>query len=416
MAQPMGRRFWAVWAGSSASYLAEGLLFGALPVLAASLTRDARLISITDALNQIGWLLLGLASGVAADRLPRLRIMWMANALRAVTAGVFASLVAAGDASLPLVYGLGFLLGLAAPFFDNASSSVLPELVAPGHFQRANSLTQMAMALAANLLGPVIGTAAYVLWPAAPFGFAAVAYAAGSLITGTVSRRDPGRPAHTGDASNRELLKDGLSYLLHHRPLRTLATAVGVVNFVTSGAIAVLVLYVLQLLHLPESAYGLVMASFAVGALAGAVVTVRLTRTIGERTSVVAALVAFGLAMLVLAAFPLAAVAFTAFVVVGFFSMVWNITVNSYRQRVVPIELLGRVTSVYRMMAFLTMPLGALGAGLVAHAIGLQWTYAAGGVLLLVTGALSVRPLRGMPNFPDAQDASAVAGADASQD
>ena len=400
MAKPLGRRFWAVWTGSAVSYLGEGLLFGAVPVLAASLTRDARLISVTDALQQAGWLLLGLVSGVVADRLPRLSIMWVANAARALFAGVFAALVAAGDASMPLIYGLGFLLGLAAPFFDNASSAVLPELVPPAEFQRANSLTQMALALAANLLGPVVGTATYVIWPAAPFGFAALAYAAGALVTAVVSRRAPGRAAHTGDVGPLQLVRDGLSYLLHHRVLRTLATAVGVVNFVTSAAIAVLVLYVLQLLHLPESAYGLVMASFAAGALLGAVLTARLTVRIGERRGVLVALAMFGLSTVVLGVWPQVVVSFAAFALVGFFSMVWNITVNSYRQRIVPLDLLGRVTSVFRMLAFLAMPLGALGGGLLAHAVGLQGTYVAGGVLLLITTVLALRPLREMPNAP----------------
>lgn len=406
MAKPLGRRFWAVWTGSAVSYLGEGLLFGAVPVLAASLTRDARLISVTDALQQAGWLLLGLVSGVVADRLPRLSIMWVANAARALFAGVFAALVAAGDASMPLIYGLGFLLGLAAPFFDNASSAVLPELVPPAEFQRANSLTQMALALAANLLGPVVGTATYVIWPAAPFGFAALAYAAGALVTALVSRRAPGRAAHTGDVGPLQLVRDGLSYLLHHRVLRTLATAVGVVNFVTSAAIAVLVLYVLQLLHLPESAYGLVMASFAAGALVGAVLTARFTLRVGERRSVLVALAMFGLSTVVLGVWPQVIVSFAAFALVGFFSMVWNITVNSYRQRIVPLDLLGRVTSVFRMLAFLAMPLGALGGGLVAHAVGLQWTYVAGGVLLLVTTVLALRPLREMPNAPAGAEAA----------
>ena len=406
MAKPLGRRFWAVWTGSAVSYLGEGLLFGAVPVLAASLTRDARLISVTDALQQAGWLLLGLVSGVVADRLPRLSIMWVANAARALFAGVFAALVAAGDASMPLIYGLGFLLGLAAPFFDNASSAVLPELVPPAEFQRANSLTQMALALAANLLGPVVGTATYVIWPAAPFGFAALAYAAGALVTAVVSRRAPGRAAHTGDVGPLQLVRDGLSYLLHHRVLRTLATAVGVVNFVTSAAIAVLVLYVLQLLHLPESAYGLVMASFAAGALLGAVLTARFTLRVGERRSVLVALAMFGLATVVLGAWPQVVVSFAAFALVGFFSMVWNITVNSYRQRIVPLDLLGRVTSVFRMLAFLAMPLGALGGGLFAHAVGLQWTYVAGGILLLVTTVLALRPLREMPNGPAGPEAA----------
>ena len=400
MAEPMGRRFWIVWVSSSASYLAEGLIFGALPVLAASLTLDARLISLTDALHQTGWLLLGLVSGVAADVLPRLRIMWMANGVRAVTAGVFAALVAAGHASLLLVYALGFLLGLAAPFFDNASASILPELVPARQFQQANSLTQMAMAVAGNLLGPVAGTVLFVLWPAAPFGLAGLAYAAGTAITVRLARRDPAPEPPADSAAPLKLLAEGLHYLATHRVLRALAGAVAIVNLVTSGAIAVAVLYVLYELHLPRSTYGLVMASFAIGAIGGGVLTVRLTRRLGERTAVVLALIAFGVSMVVLGAVRQILVSISAMVLMGFFSMVWNITVNSYRQRVVPLALLGRVTSVFRMVAFVTMPLGALVAGLGTHAIGLPWTYVLGGFLLLTTAAAAVRPLREMPNRP----------------
>jgi MFS family permease len=396
----MGRRFWTVWVSSSASYLAEGLLFGALPVLAASLTRDARLISVTDALHQAGWLLLGLVSGVAADVLPRLRIMWVANAVRALTAGVFAALVATGHASLPLVYGLGFVLGLAAPFFDNASASILPELVPANQFQRANSLTQVAMAVAGNLIGPVVGTVLFVLWPAIPFGLAALAYAVGTSITVLLARREPRKVPAEDRSRPLALLAEGLSYLARHRVLRSLAGAVAIVNLVTSGAIAVAVLYVLQELHLPQSTYGLVMASFALGAIGGGLLTVRLTRQLGERTAVLVALVAFGVSMVVLGAVREVVVSVMAMVLMGFFSMVWNITVNSYRQRVVPLVLLGRVTSVFRMVAFITMPLGALLAGLGTHAIGLPWTYILGGLLLFVTAVAAVRPLQEMPNRP----------------
>ncbi|HEY8663070.1 MAG TPA: MFS transporter [Propionibacteriaceae bacterium] len=400
MAEPMGRRFWTVWVSSSASYLAEGLIFGALPVLAASLTLDARLIAVTDALHQTGWLLLGLVSGVAADVLPRLRIMWVANAVRAVTAGTFAALVAGGHASLPLVYALGFLLGLAAPFFDNASASILPELVPASQFQRANSLTQVALAVAGNLVGPVVGTALFVLWPGVPFALAGLAYAGGTAITVWLARRDPKPVPVEGRAAPLKLLAEGLHYLAKHRVLRTLAGAVAIVNLVTSGAVAVAVLYVLYELHLPRSTYGLVMASFALGAIGGGLLTVRLTRWLGERTAVLVALVAFGVSMVVLGAVRQVVVSVSAMVLMGFFSMVWNITVNSYRQRVVPLPLLGRVTSVFRMVAFITMPLGALLAGLGTHAIGLPWTYIMGGLLLFATAAAAVRPLREMPNRP----------------
>jgi MFS family permease len=142
------------------------------------------------------------------------------------------------------------------------------------------------------------------------------------------------------------------------------------------------------------------MASFAIGAIGGGVMTVRLTRWLGERTAVLVALGAFGVSMVVLGAIRQVVVSIAAMVLMGFFSMVWNITVNSYRQRVVPLTLLGRVTSVFRMVAFITMPLGALLAGLGTHAIGLPWTYVLGGFLLFATAIVAIRPLQEMPNRP----------------
>ena len=135
-------------------------------------------------------------------------------------------------------------------------------------------------------------------------------------------------------------------------------------------------------------------------AIGGGLITVRLTRRLGERTAVLVALAAFGVSMVVLGAVRQVVVAVFAMMLMGFFSMVWNITVNSYRQRVVPLPLLGRVTSGFRMVAFITMPLGALLAGLGTHAIGLPWTYILGGFLLFITAAVAVRPLQEMPNRP----------------
>ena len=209
---------------------------------------------------------------------------------------------------------------------------------------------------------------------AEPMG-AGLAYATGTAITIWLSRRDPAPAPSEGRPAPLTLLAEGLSYLAKHRVLRTLAGAVAIVNLVTSGAIAVAVLYVLQELHLPQSTYGPVMASFAVGAIGGGLLTVRLTRWLGERTAVLISLAAFVVSMVVLGAVRQVVVSVSAMLLMGFFSMVWNITVNSYRQRVVPLTLLGRVTSVFRMVAFITMPLGALLAGLGTHAIGLPWTY-----------------------------------------
>jgi len=68
----------------------------------------------------------------------------------------------------------------------------------------------------------------------------------------------------------------------------------------------------------------------------------------------------------------------------GFVVTMWNVVTVSLRQRIVPAELLGRVNSVYRMLGWGLMPLGAVAGGFVAHAAGLWAPYLIGGFLSML--------------------------------
>ena len=139
MSQGLGRTFWVMWAAATASFVGEGIQFGALPLLAASLTRDPRLVSLTEVASQSGWLLLGLVSGVLVDRWRRTSVMWIVDTVRAVVAGAFAFVVLADLHTIAILLLTGFVLGLLSPFFDNASSAVLPEIVDGSRLERANA-------------------------------------------------------------------------------------------------------------------------------------------------------------------------------------------------------------------------------------------------------------------------------------
>ena len=51
---------------------------------------------------------------------------------------------------------------------------------------------------------------------------------------------------------------------------------------------------------------------------------------------------------------------------------IWNVITVSLRQRITPGRLLGRVNSAYRLVAWGTMPLGAIAGGLLAEFLGLR--------------------------------------------
>jgi MFS family permease len=386
----LGRTYWTVWWAGSISFLGDGIKFGALPLLAASLTHDPRLVSLTEVAANAGWLLLGLISGVLVDRWRRTSTMWIVDAVRAVLAGGFAAVVLADLHTIPILLLVGFGLGLLAPFFDNASSAVVPELVGAAQLEKANSYHQISLLLLAQLVGPPVGAALFVVHDGLPLAIDAVTFAVAALLVRSVRGR-VSRPERAERHLWREL-REGMSFLWRHKLLRSLCLLLVVVNGVATGVVAILVLYVLEVLHLPEAGFGWLVAVYAVGGVGGGVLAPRLTRRISTFASLLTAmlLVGTGIAAMGLTGARLPVLLFV--LAIGFGSTWWNVVTITLRQRLVPKELLGRVTSVYRMVAFCAAPLGAVVAGFIAHRTDLQTPYLLLG-LLQVAVTLAFAPV-----------------------
>jgi hypothetical protein len=65
----------------------------------------------------------------------------------------------------------------------------------------------------------------------------------------------------------------------------------------------------------------------------------------------------------------------------GALIMIWNIVTVSFRQAVTPDHLLGRLNSVYRLLAWGTMPIGAGAGGIIAQTFGLRAVFASMGIV-----------------------------------
>ncbi len=396
----LGRPFWTVWTAGVVSFAGDGVIAGSLPLLTVSLTTDPRIVALVDASFMLGWLLLGLVSGVVVDRVDRLTLMSGVDLVRAVATAGFAWLVVSGQVGVPVLLGWALALGLASPFFDNAHSALIPDLVADEQIERANSLGQSAMLLTTSLVGPPIGAALFGAAGAAPFVIDAVSFAGSAVLLWLLVARWGRRRAAVAHSASRSagtgpgplrMLREGAAYLWADRTLRTLAIAVGIVNAVVGGVTAIFVLYVTEQMGLPGTAYGLLLAVLAVGGLLAALATPRLVRRLGPRRCATGALFVFAAVVIGLGLSAWVPAVVVALLVGGASSVVWDVTTISYRQRVVPAELLGRVTAIYRTVAFFGMPAGAVLIGQLAHAWGTPRAYVAGGLALLA-GALWTAP------------------------
>lgn len=399
------RPYWQLAAAAGVNAVGEGAFAAAVPLLAATLTGDARLISAVAAATSLPWLLLSLPVGALVDRHDRAGLMWRAQAAQAVLVAAVAALAGAGRISMVPLALLAFGIGTCQVVVGTAAQALLPDIVAGPHLHRANGYHQTIVIVGRQFAGPPAGSLLFAAAAALPFGVDAVALTVSAVLLATLPRtrdRTSAVPATAGPSPKlRTAIADGLRWLAGHRLLRLLAVLLAVNTFCFHLATATLVLLVTRTLDLDARSYGLLLAAAAVGSVVGGLASARLIAALGVRGAILGALgtnvVAF--AGIGLSPDPLTLGALLG--VAGFATTLWSVVTVTLRQQVVPSRLLGRVTGVYRMVGLGLTPLGALTGGLVAHSLGLRAPYlvaaAIRAVALLVAAPLLVRALRRLP-------------------
>lgn len=375
------RRLW--WA-SGIDSIGDGAFAAAVPLLAVTITHDPRLVSIVSAAAALPWLVVSLPVGAIVDRYDRVRLMWQSQVGQTLVVAVIAVLVAFGHAGIGDLAVLAFLLGVGEVVFGNCVQSVLPDIVAPALLHKANG-QQYAVQTAGQLfVGPPVGSLLFGIAVGLPFGLDAASFAISAALLATLPRA---RREHGRHPPLRSSIAEGLRYLRGNRLLRTLALLLGANNFCGQFGMSTLVLYATETLHVSARAFGIVLTGTAVGAVLGGLVNARVVRSIGELAALFGSLVAMATVYLAIGLAP-DGVALGAFMAVsGFFVTMWNVVTVSLRQEVVPRDLLGRVNSVYRMLGWGFMPLGALAGGFIAHWLGLRAPYlVASGIRLIAVG------------------------------
>lgn len=367
---------------ASASAVGDGMRFAALPLLSAALLDDAFQVSAVTAATTVPWLLFGLPAGAYADRFERRRLMVVADLLRAVTLIVTVVLLACGWLTFWSLLATALLLGVGEVLFDCASFALLPSIVPKERLEAANGRLFAVQTVGRDLLGHVFGGVLFTVGRVVPLLFDALSFLVSAvLLTGVPAsqpERSTARPRLLTD------IREGLVHVLRDPLLRALTVSAGVINAVYLGQISVFVILVRDVLGLPDAAYGALLAAGAVGGVVGSVAASRMTGAIGRVPALIGNLALMGVAGLAVAATDSVYVVTVAYCAAGFGLMVWNVVAVSLRQELVPDRLLGRVTGVYRLFAWGTMPFGALLFGWLSTWDGPQTAFAAGGAATLV--------------------------------
>lgn len=383
-------------AASGSSNLADGVFQIALPLVALGITREPAAFASVTVVGRLPWLLFALPAGALADRLDRRMTMLLVSLARAALIGLLAVVVAEGWEELWILYAVAFALGTGETLFDTAAQSILPSIVEdPEGLARANGRLYAVELTGNQFVGPPLGGVLAGISLALALAASSGAYLVAAVCLVVLTGRF--RPERAGEPTRiRTDIREGLSYLGRHRVLRSLAICVGISNLAFTAQFSVFPLFAVDPgpMGLSEAGFGFLLTAMAVGSVAATPLVERIERRFGRYRVLVVTLVVFptvAATPALTASVPLNA---AAAVTVGFFNVLWNVITVSYRQRVVPDHLLGRVNAGYRLLAWGTMPIGAAIGGALGTAIGLRGTFAVCGALGLTCLPVLLRGVR----------------------
>ncbi|MET0493811.1 MAG: MFS transporter [Actinoplanes sp.] len=345
-------------------------------------------LGIVTALQFTPVLLLTLWSGKLADRFDKRKLLIVANTAFAVTAILFALLVASGVVVLWHVFVFAALLGVANAVETPVRQSFVSELVDLPLLPNALALSAATFNVA-RIGGPALAGVALALFDTGPVFLIATALSVAPIFSYTAMRaRDLNRSTARPSAADTRIA-DGLKYVWKRHDLLlpiALMAAVGMIGFnfpVTLAALAKINF------HAGPSTFGLLTTALAVGALGGALAGSGRRSRPGAYVVLGAAL-AFGVFEVAVGFAPNFIVAMILLVPTGFFSIYLAQAANHRVQMGVHAAYRGRVMALYVLVFLGTTPIGASLAGWWGEHFGVPSSIWAGGIISFAAAVLAL--------------------------
>ena len=343
------------------------------------LTGSKALLGVVAAASTGPMLFFSTFGGWVADRYPKRSVLVVTQAASMILSLTLAFLVWTHTIQVWQIITLAILGGVVMAFDMPARQSFVIEMTSREDLTNAISLNS-SMVNGARIVGPsVAGLLMAQFGIAACFLFDGLSFIA--VIWGLLLMRGlpPARHLQKGSAMSHAI--DGFRYVARHPRVLTILTLFAVVGIFGWSYSVLMPAFARDVLGLGEEAYGLLMASSGVGALAGALCVAGAGHRFTARQLalwgvwIFAAMIGlFSLSTHLYFSMPLLAAA-------GFGMMLFFSTSNSALQTSVSDDMRGRVMGVWALVFGGMMPLGSLEAGSVAHMIGVAGTMRLGAAI-----------------------------------
>lgn len=387
--------------GKLVSLLGSNMQQFALSLYVLSLTGSATIFASILSISILPRLLLSPIAGVFGDWFDRKKTIVLLDFLNSAIIGIFALVYMVNDGiSIPMIYLLVVLLEITEIFFHSAMSAVLPSIVEKEEMLEANSLNSLVMNIG-NILAPILAAFLY-----GSFGMKII------LIVNSISfslsalsemfiniPKNHKAPEKINIKSFKRDLMEGISIIKSNKLISTMIGLGTLINFAAGPLFGIGLIYIIrEVLKVNDMQFGVFQMVLSASMLlapilcGGFIKKIKIGRLIYISFTIVSILI-FVMSIFssnfILNSFDTNMVSYIGLMVISFIVgvvvTVANIALGTLFNSVVPLELMGRTSTVFNLAVTVFIPVGQMIFGLLYDILITPVVVIISGIILLGT-------------------------------
>jgi predicted MFS family arabinose efflux permease len=374
------RDFRLMWLGACVSTIGTFVQQFAQSWLVYDLTKDPFYLGLDLFLGQLPIMLFSLFGGVFADRKDRRKMLLVSQYIQMTCAFLLAILFFTHTVRIWHILTLSFVVGLGQSFGGPAYSALLPALVGPEDLSNAIAMNSIQFNLA-RILGPTMGGLTYTVFGATwcftlnGISFIAVIVSLFMIHVKYVPPKSHEPILHS--------MREGIRFIRNRDGMESLVVLAFCTTLFGFSLTAFLPVFVQSIFRKGPETYTLLLVFSGAGSVCGGLIVAAMEKLKQQGRVALLILIVLGAATAAFALSRWLPLSCILIFVGGAAIMASASLMLSLVQLIVADDMRGRVMSVYNLAFRAGMPLGSLALGKLMPILGISFTMASTGWMLV---------------------------------
>lgn len=356
--------FIILWIGQSISKLGNSIFQIACMWYVLQKTGSSTKMGITLLYSTLPAVLLSPVAGAAADRYKRKMLIIASDTVQGIILIVLSLLIYVSNPEVYVIYIASALMSAVGTFFTPAFSAAIPTIVSGDNLCDANTLSKFSSEMS-NIFGPIIGgaMAAFI----GIYGLVlldAISFIIAALMESRI-RIPEGHIVKNSVSNFKEDIKIGLEYTFKNKILIHFTIVGGfIINFFLAPLSIIIPIFSQRVLNSGSRGYGILESSIAIGSLAMVFIIPCMSKKMSYFKMTFLGLTFEGITLIAFSMSKSLQISAIIMGLLGASVCICSVSLSTVFQKIIPNNLMGRVSSIMTIVSQSTVPIGMFIGGI----------------------------------------------------